>query len=177
MTHRTIDRLRWCVPALSELFVVTTLGWEYAHGGVPSHHFLDRGDMPAVSNWWGLIVLPGLGWLAAWFVARRATIEPTALQKAFAAALGALLVGIAMSIGFTTGHGQITGYIFFVTLAAGLVLPTYRAEYVFGFALGMAFVFGMVLPTFVALAGVAISAVAHFLLWPAFGRVIRRARA
>lgn len=177
MAQRIIDRLQWCVPAFAELFVATILVWEYTHGGVLNHHFLDRSNMPAVSSWWGLIVFPVLGWLAAWFAGRRAAIEPTALQKAFAAALGALLVGIAMSIGFTTGHGQITGYIFFAALAAGLVLPTYRAEYVFGFALGMVFAISTVLPTLVALAGVAISAIAHFLLWPAFGRIIRRARA
>ncbi|MGH8215316.1 MAG: hypothetical protein ACREPZ_06475 [Rhodanobacteraceae bacterium] len=175
MTRKKNHFLPWCVVAPTALFVAAILAWQYTHGGVVSHHFLDRGDMPVVSNWWGLIVLPGLGWLASWFAGRRAAVDPKALPQAFAAALGAALVGVAMSLTFMTGHGQATGYLFFAALASGLVLPTYRAEYVFGFGLGMVFVFGMVLPTIVALIGVAISAIAHFLIRPAFGRIIRRA--
>ena len=177
MTREKIHSLPWFVGGPTALFAATLLAWQYTHGGVVSHHFLDRGDMPVISNWWGLIVLPGLGWLAGWFAGRRAAMDPTALPRAFAAALGAALVGGAMSLTFMTGHGQATSYLFFAALASGLVLPIYRAEYVFGFALGMVFVFGMVLPTMVALIGAAISVVAHFLIRPAFGRIARRAGA
>lgn len=58
MTHRNLDRLPWCVIAMALLFAMTLLAWEYTHGGVVSHHFLDRRDMPAISNWWSLAVLP-----------------------------------------------------------------------------------------------------------------------
>jgi hypothetical protein len=144
---------------------------------VASHHFLDRRDMPTVSNWWSLAVLPLLGWLAARSARRRTAVDARAPLKALAGALGALLVGVAMSVAFVTGHQQVTGDLFFAALAAGVVWPTYRAEYVFGFVLGMAFVFGAVLPTLFALVGAAISAIFHLLVRPAFARALRRARA
>lgn len=79
-----------------------------------------------------------------------------------------------MSVAFVTAHQQVTSDLFFAVLVSGVVWPTYRAEYVFGFVLGMAFVFGAVLPTLVALIGVAISAIFQLLVRPAFVRVIRR---
>jgi hypothetical protein len=174
MADQKIYRLQWYVAVLAALFAVALLAWEYTHGGVVSHHFLDRRDMPAVFNWWGLVVLPVLGWLASWSVLRRAAVEPKALRKAFTAALGALLAGVAMSVSFITGHQQITSYVFFAALLSGLVLRTYRAEYVFSFVLGTAVVFGMVLPTIGALVAVGISAAFHLLVRPSFVWAIRR---
>lgn len=174
MKDSQMRRLQWYVVALATAFIVAHLAWEYTHGGVVSHHFLARPDLPAISNWWGLAVLPVLGWLASWFVLRRAGVEPLAIRKAFAAALGALLIGILLSVAFTTGREQISSYIFFAALLLGLVFRTYRAEYVFGFVLGMTFVFGAVLPTIAALVGVAISATFHLLMRPAFTWAFRR---
>jgi hypothetical protein len=172
-------RLPWYVVAGALVFAVALLAWEITHGGVPSHHFLDRRDMPTVSNWWMLIVLPVLGWLASRSVLRRTPVDPKALAKATAAVIGAALVGVALSIAFVTTHGQgqASTYIFFAAILSGLVLPTYRAEYIFGFVLGMAFTFGAVLPTLAALFAAAISATFHLLMRPAFAWAVRRARA
>lgn len=179
MPNPKLSRLPWYVAAFAIAFAVALLAWELAHGGVPSHHFLDRADMPSVSNWWMLIVLPVLGWLASRSVMRRAPADRNALTKAFAALIGAALVGIALSIAFVTTHGRgdAASYIFSAALLSGLVLPTYRAEYVFGFVLGMAFTFGAVLPTLAALFAAAISAIFHLLIRPGFSWAVRRARA
>lgn len=177
MTHRNLDRLPWCVVTMALLFAMALLAWEYTHGGVVSHHFLHRRDMPAISNWWSLAVLPLLGWLASWSVRRRTDVDARALPKAVAATLGALLAGVAIAAAFVTGHQHVTGYVFLAALASGVVWPTYRAEYVFGFVLGMTFAFGAVLPTLFALIGAAISAIFHLLLRPSFAHVIRRVRA
>ena len=93
--------------------------------------------------------------------------------------VGALLVGVALSVAFVTthGHGNASSIVFFAAILCGLVLPTYRAEYVFGFVLGMAFTFGAVLPTLAALFAAAISAIFHLLIRPAFTWAVRRARA
>jgi hypothetical protein len=176
MTNQKTSRLQWYVVALATFFVVAHLAWEYTHGGVVSHHFLARSDMPAISNWWGLIILPVLGWLASRFVLQRATEKPNVLPKAFAGAFSALLTGIALSVSFKTGHEQVSSYIFFTALLSGLIFPIYRAEYVFGFVLGMAFVIGAVLPTIFALVGVIISAISHFLIKPAFTWAVQRIR-
>lgn len=153
------------------------LGWEYTHGGVASHHLLARGDLPAVSNWWGLLILPLLGWLASWTAMRRAAVDRRAAGRSVCAFLGALLVGLALSLSFAAGHESLASGIFFTALAAGLLLPTYRAEYVFGFVLGMTFVLGSVLPTMAASVGAAISAAAFFLVRPVMVRMFRAVRA
>ena len=162
---------------LAILVAAAHLCWEYTHGGVKSHHLLNRADFPAISNWWGLLVLPALGGLASWAVARRQAREPGAMSTALQAFSGALLVGIALSTAFATGNEAMTSGIFLAALAAGLVLRTYRAEYIFGFVLGMTFVFGSVLPMIVAAVAAAISAVAHLVMRPVIASALRRARA
>lgn len=161
---------------LAVLAVALHLGWEYTHGGIRSHHLLNRADLPAISNLWGLVVLPVLGWVAARCVMRRAAARPEAVRYALTAFAGALAVGVALSVVFVTGNEAAAGVLFLGVLLSGLVFPTYRAEYTFGFVLGMTFVFGSVLPTLVALVAAAISASAHLLAWPAVMWGIRRVR-
>ena len=36
--------------------------WQYLNEGIPSHHLLQRADLPEISNWWGAILLPALSW-------------------------------------------------------------------------------------------------------------------
>lgn len=79
MPNPKLHRLPRYVVAGAIVFAVAPLAWELIHGGVPSHHFLDRRDMPTVSNGWMLVVLPVLGWLAAWFTVRRASVDRRAL--------------------------------------------------------------------------------------------------
>lgn|SRR6185437_1730884 len=179
MANPKLHRLSWYAVAGALVLAATLLAWEVTHGGVPSHHFLDRADMPTVSNWWMLVVLPVLGWLASRSVLRRAPSDSNTLAKASAAVIGAALVGVALSVAFVTTHGQgqAPAYGIFAAILSGLVLPTYRAEYVFGFVLGMAFTFGAVLPTLAALFAAAISAIFHLLIWPTFAWAVRRVRA
>ena len=161
---------------LALLVTTAHLGWEATHGGVKSHHLLAREDMPAVSNWWGLLILPMLGWLASRAVTGRARANQGAVGGAVAALLGSLLVGVALSASFAAGYESVPSVIFVAALAAGLVLPTYRAEYVFGFVLGMTFVIGPVIPTIAAFVAAGISAAAHFLVRPAFTVLLRKVR-
>ncbi len=54
-------------------FLITLLFvlWEYFNGGVVSHNLLAREDMPAFSNWWGLLTVPLLFWISIYFINRR----------------------------------------------------------------------------------------------------------
>lgn len=170
---------RWLPAAalgLAVLAAAAHLGWEHTHGGIRSHHLLNRADLPTISNAWGLLVLPVLGWLAGSVVARRAMAAPSAARTALAAFLGALAAGAALSVAFVAGSESAAGMVFLVVLLTGLVLPTYRAEYLFGFVLAMTFVFGSILPALFGLLAVGVSAAAHLLLWPAGMWVLRRAR-
>jgi uncharacterized membrane protein YeaQ/YmgE (transglycosylase-associated protein family) len=162
---------------LALLATAAHLGWESTHGGVQSHHLLNRADLPAISNWWGLLFLPVLGWLASRVVDHRVASRGGTVARALAAFAGALLLGAALSVAFATRSQAAASGIFFSILAAGLVVRTYRAEYVFGFVLGMTFVFGSVLPTLVASVAATISAVSHLVARPACAWALRRARA
>ncbi len=172
---KTSHRLEGYLVAFSVLFAGAYLAWQATHGGVVSHHLLDQRSLPAISNWWGLGLSPLVAWLAARSVRRRAVVDSKALAKAAAGAAGALLVGVALSIAFAIdSNGNAVSYIFLAALASGLVLPTYRAEYVFGFAIGMSFDIGHVLPTVIGFVAAAISAAFHFLVRPAFVWTVRR---
>lgn len=162
---------------LALLAAAVHLGWEATHGGVQSHHLLARKDLPAVSNWWGLLVLPLLGGLASRSVTGRVEVDDATAAKAAAGFAGSLLTGVALSASFAAGNESTTSALFVATLAAGLVLPTYRAEYVFGFVLGMTFVFGSMLPTLVASVAAGVSATAHLLVRPVFASLLRKIRA
>lgn len=153
------------------------LAWEYTHGGVASHHLLADPAMPAVSNWWGLLVLPFLGWLASRNAIRPAGPDDAAATRSLAGFLVALAVGLALSLSFNAGLESVSSGIFFAALASGLFLRTYRAECIFGFVLGMTFVLGSILPTIAALVGAAISAVAFFVIRPTMARLLVAVRA
>ena len=47
------------------------LAWNHYHGGVPSHHILHREDLPAISNWWGGLLLPLLTWFLLYRIQKR----------------------------------------------------------------------------------------------------------
>jgi len=149
--------------------VVLHLGWELMHGGVVAHHFLARSDMPSISNWWGLILVPTLAWFVAGRVLNRESgnepsdgLIPAAIRRAMPAFFGALVYGGLLAGSFAFGFG-VEGYLFLGLFALGLILPIYRGEYILGFVLGMMVTFGGILPTIVATVAAAFSWLAHLL--------------
>ena len=169
-------RWLWAAPAMAFAVAAAHLAWEASHGGVQSHHLLNRADLPSVSNAWGLLLLPVLGWLAAHFVRRRANSNAQAPSRAVAAFMGSLVVGLALSAAFRLDLSNLTSGLFFAVLLSGLVLRTYRAEYVFGFVIGMTFVFGSVLPTMASMVAASISVLAHFAVYPVVSALYQRVR-
>ncbi len=138
------------------------LAWQHVHGGVPSHHFLDRADMPAISNWWGGLVLPCMTWLLLGRMQRRCTSQVgAATRHAVTGFLGALGFGVLLSVFFMRGDDQVTSVMFELLFVIALVVPMYRAEYLLGFVLGMAYTFGGVLPGIVGSVVALIALVIH----------------
>ena len=126
------------------------LAWEYMHGGVRSHHLLANPDLPAVSNWWGLFLIPHLTWWTLSQVRRRAerAVGRGAAAPGFAplvAFVCALAYGLALSQLFSHGN-VLVDYLFFGLLALALVLRLWHGEYLLGFVFGMGFVVGPILP-------------------------------
>jgi hypothetical protein len=148
---------------------ITHLGWEHLHGGVAAHHLLDRADLPAISNWWGLLLIPALTWFLVGRIQRRTSMHARSFARehlvppaVLAGFLGALAWGAALALAFMMKFEGVQ-YIFLGLFAISVFVPTYRAEYVLGFVLGMTFTFGAVLPTIVALVIASFSRMLHWL--------------
>lgn len=67
-------------------------------GVIPYHNILAREDMPAISNWWGLITIPLLTWITLTFLHKRVTDHPEQASQAGKGLIGALFYGIVMSV-------------------------------------------------------------------------------
>jgi hypothetical protein len=157
------------------------LAWQYTHGGVPAHSFMARDDMPAISNWWGALLVPLVAWIATGLMQRRlrrsegdAALANRALRQMIVACGVAFAYAAAMGIIFLVDRDSpILSSLFFALPVIGFVLPIFRPEYVLGFALGMTYTFGPVLPLVISSVLASISAVAVLLLRPLVRRVIR----
>ena len=178
MSEQRIPGLRLYLPALVLIAELAHLTWEYLNGGVISHHILARSDMPAISNWWGLVLLPVLAWLLAGRIHRRIALPSDGKTKVTALPLnvifgfiGSLLLGVLLSFSFIHGYETITSYLFPGLLLLALLMPIYRAECVLGFILGMTFTFGAVLPTIFASIIATISAVTNLYIHPVILRL------
>lgn len=147
---------------LALLFEAAHLSWEAAHGGIRVHHFMQRADMPALHNSWGLLLLP---LLAAWALARGQRRGATRWSWARGFGL-ALLAGGMLSAGFQAGAQSFTAAVFFGSILGAALLPAYRAECLLGWVLGMSWTFGALLPCIIGLGLVALSALVQGLLWP-----------
>src|SRR6056297_3560735 len=112
MSNSTLHRLTRHGLVIGLLASVIHLVWEYTHGGVQSHHLLARPDLPAISNWWGLAILPFLGWLASRCAAGDAALDDRAAARPISRFLGALLVGAALSFSFSVGFESAATAIF-----------------------------------------------------------------
>ncbi|RTL41698.1 MAG: hypothetical protein EKK53_13045 [Burkholderiales bacterium] len=143
MTPTTDLRLRFA--ALALMAEALHLGWEALHGGIVTHHLLQRADLPGLSNAWGLLVLPAL---AAWAAGRWPA--PAGPRRSFLAGLVLpLLLGAALSLAFQAQLQSATEALFFGTLLAAVLLPAHRPECLLGFVLGMSWTFGALLPTLI----------------------------
>lgn len=161
---------------LGLLAIAALLGWEATHGGIGAHHLLADPSRPAISNAWGLLVVPGLAWLAAITVGRRARRDAGAVRGALWLWAGALATGAALAAAFALGPPGASDAVALGALAAGLVARSYRAEAAFGFVLGMMAAVGPVLPLLFVGVAATLSAAAHFLAWPAAAMLWRKAR-
>jgi hypothetical protein len=145
---------------------IAHLSWEHFHGGVQTHHFLRRADLPAISNWWGLVLLPVL----TWFLTGRTQKRMAALtdtQQAISTQTLRVIAGFvgALSVSFTRDDENVSLVLLLGTLLLGLLLPIYRAECVLGFVLGMTVTFGAVIPTIIASIIAMLSATLHLLVY------------
>jgi hypothetical protein len=169
MNALSANRTRLVLTAFAFIFELAHIGWEHLHGGVLAHHVLNRPDLPAISNWWGVLLVPALTWFLIGRIQARVSknffnkpgrfrLTPLVLTGFF----GSLAYGAGLALAFALNHEAVS-YIFMGLFAVSLFAPTYRSEYVLGFVLGMTFTFGAVLPTVIALLVASFSGLVHFL--------------
>jgi hypothetical protein len=181
MSEQHFSRWRTGLTAVVFLAELAHLAWEHFNGGVLSHHILNSSDLPAISNWWGVVVLPVLTWILAGRVQKRLALQSggnagTARfpKRVFVGLVGALLFGILLSVAFTNNFETIAATLFLGMFVLALFLPVYRAECVLGFVLGMTFTFGVVIPLVLGSILAVVSAVAQLYVRPLLGLLRKR---
>lgn len=151
--HLNVDKLQIPITGIVTILILSLLLWEHFHGGVPSHYILQREDLPEISNWWGLVLLPVLTWTSFDRIRKRTKIlapqsknliENVKIIRLF---IIGLLVGLALAISFTYRFETFLSNIFYVFLILGLIVPLFYCEFILGFVLGMTYTLGAVLPT------------------------------
>jgi hypothetical protein len=157
--------------------------WEHYHGGVPSHSFMARKDMPSISNWWGALLLPLLTYFSLYRIQKRfnlthenSIISSNQMQSVLLLLGAGLLYAGAMAYCFETDKGDINDILFPGLFVLALIFPLYRAEFFLGFVIGLTYTFGAILPTFIASAFVLISYIAHNLIYPFVLKIFVRSK-
>ncbi len=182
MNHRSPLFRRGAATVAVALMVLGQLLWQHLHGGIVSHHLLHRADLPAISNAWGMLLLPVLAWWLTGRVQQRTaagvrastgeTGKPfTGIALGF---LAALAFGAFFAIAFEQHWPIDLGRVLLAVFALAVLVPLHRAECVLGFVLTMSFAFGAVIATAVAAVIAAWSLALHRCLHPAIARLWRR---
>lgn len=139
-------RIRVLATLTVTVAIAALLVGQHLTGGVPSHSFMARDDMPSISNWWGLLTLPVLTWLTLGNVASRLERGAITPRAAVIGGLSAGLFGLLLAVSFTLGYAEIPRLQVRALPLIALVVPVYRAECLLGFVLAMSYTFGGVLP-------------------------------
>ncbi|MFM8911961.1 MAG: hypothetical protein ACKOE6_03440, partial [Flammeovirgaceae bacterium] len=145
----TFNISRGYATATSTIFVVMLLVWGYLHGGVGGHYILHQQDLPFISNWWGLVLLPVLTWICWGRIEKRFHEKPgkKELSRIFLLFLLGLTIGILISISFVNEYHFFLDNVLYILALASLIFPIYYSEFILGFVLGMINTFGVVIPT------------------------------
>lgn len=131
---------------------------EHYNGGVETHYLLAREDLPGISNWWGLLTIPLLGWIVSTLTTHRRNKKVKSKQnleednnnvlKRF---IAALIFGIVASILWEFNLENILQYFILLPILIALFIPVHLPEFLLGFVLGMMYTFGGILPIIVGL--------------------------
>ena len=163
-----LKAMRLIITAVIAILILTLLLWNYFHGGVPSHHILDRKDLPEISNWWNGLWLPVLTWILLGRINSRIEKQTSAdnsSNKGLGNVLGrfmiGLIFGIILAVSFVHNFNPFLDNVLYILLILTFIVPLFFSEFILGFVLGMTYTFGAILPTVF----IFIIAVAGFLIY------------
>ena len=140
---------KFIITTILTILIISIVGWDYYHGGVPSHHLLQRNDLPAISNWWGVILLPILSWILLTKAEKRLKpkYEDQWHMKLIPLLLQGIFVALVIVIAFNAKYVAFLEKIPLLFLLISLFIPIFYAEFILGFIIGMTYTFGVFLPT------------------------------
>lgn len=183
MNKKRIQKIRLISTAIVTVLMWTYLVWDYFHGGVPTHYLYIIESLPGISNWWGGLVLPLLTWFSLGRVHKRVLAldndksvvnqYPKSILFGF---VGALILGILISIFFTYGNTSIPMVMMLALIPLALFIPIHRAEYLLGFVLGMTYTFGPILPIGIGGVLVTLLAITYKVIRPGIVYVVSKVR-
>lgn len=180
MQGQQLSTIRLYLTIFVTITIWSMLVFQFFNQGVPSHHLLHRADFPAISNWWGGLLLPVLTWTLLGRIKNRIEKCPTETalvesNKAKVRFIISLIYGAILSLTFSFGYSEISSILFPGILFFAIFFKVYREEFILGFILSMSITFGAVLPTiFATLIGLA-SAVVYFTVHFIWQRLFRHA--
>ena len=141
-------KLRIVITTLFIIAITGVLLWEYTHDGVVTHYILHSDDMPGISNWWGLIIIPLFTWVVSSFI-KIDSNDSTAVQhrNILIRVLILFLIGCSITYIFTVyPESNFPLYITAALVIISFFIPIHKAEYLLGYVLGTFFVFGTFIP-------------------------------
>lgn len=133
---------------LSALIVLAHLIFEYFHGGIVTHYFMQNGNLPGISNVWGLVSFTLFVWVALLRIERRkSTDESNNSNKAvvFYRLLSAIIFGVLVSYLFSN-NSSLLDYLMLGLFGLSVFVPLYFVEYLIGFTIGTMYMFGANIP-------------------------------
>jgi len=167
MQLHTFNRVRFLFTLGVTLIAALVLISQHFDQGVAAHYLFQNPELPRLSNWWALVILPVLSWLCLGFVLKRLSNSAGNLQpqvkQVFISFFIAVIYGLAISIFFSLGISTGASGLFFAIPFLAIFFKVYRGEYVLGFVIGMSAAFGVVLPTLFALVMALIAWLMHLL--------------
>jgi hypothetical protein len=114
----SFNKIGLIIVAIISVCIWSLLIWEHFHGGVPSHSFMARKDMPSISNWWGGLLLPLLTYFSLYRIEKRVfteenyTVKPKQLQSIVLLFIAGLTYAGSMAYCFVTDNEDINGILF-----------------------------------------------------------------
>jgi hypothetical protein len=175
--------IKFIVTAIVLLIVLSFIGWEHFHGGVVSHHILNQKDLPAISNWWGVVVLPIYTWFLLSRIEKRFIQEGSKqlvakkfIQKTLLLFFLGLSLGLAISISFANDYQLFLDNVLYIFLVVSFIFPIYYAECILGFVLAMTFTFGAILPIVFILVMASIGAIIYKWIRPFIIQSLKKLR-
>ncbi|WP_247671233.1 hypothetical protein [Pseudoalteromonas sp. MMG005] len=173
MKDRQLERIRNSLLIIVVIFQICHLSWEYFNGGIVTHHILMRSDLPGISNWWGLIILPSLVFITFIRIKRRLLTrahEALSLSDFYRNILigfmGMLLVSLLASLAFSFGLQNIAVYMLMGLMITALFIPLHKAECILGYVMGAAFFTGPVIPFIGVVLFSTVSVLSHYCFKP-----------